>query len=286
MDSFPAFFPLSGARVAIAGGGEAAEAKARLFEGSPAQVVRLDAAQALDPQAYAGARLAFIADQGAGWAERAGQAARAAGALVNVVDQPALSDFYTPAIVDRGAVVGAVGTTGQAPILGTELRSELEARWPEGLGRLARFLAEVRPEVARRFPHPAARRGALRALVKGEAARLARQGDLAAAHARAAEELDTGGSPPIVSVLRPPPSVDLLTLGAVRALAEADRIVVVGAPAHEVLSFARRDAPTAHVSIDALPSLTPSSGRTVIVSTEPLDPERLAHLGRLEPLGG
>ena len=33
MDAFPAFYPLIGRSVAVAGEGEAAEAKARLFDG-------------------------------------------------------------------------------------------------------------------------------------------------------------------------------------------------------------------------------------------------------------
>ncbi len=46
MNAFPASFPLAGKRVVIAGSGEAAEAKARLFDGSPAQVVRIEGAAA------------------------------------------------------------------------------------------------------------------------------------------------------------------------------------------------------------------------------------------------
>ena len=46
MEAFPAYFPLAGRRVVIAGEGEGALAKARLFEGSPAQVIRLTDAEA------------------------------------------------------------------------------------------------------------------------------------------------------------------------------------------------------------------------------------------------
>ena len=42
MESFPAFFPLAGRRVVIVGSGEHAQGKARLFEGSPAQVEHID----------------------------------------------------------------------------------------------------------------------------------------------------------------------------------------------------------------------------------------------------
>ena len=41
MDAFPAFFPLAGRKVVIAGDGEGAEAKARLLAGSPAEVARV-----------------------------------------------------------------------------------------------------------------------------------------------------------------------------------------------------------------------------------------------------
>jgi precorrin-2 dehydrogenase / sirohydrochlorin ferrochelatase len=77
MEIFPAFFPLRGKRVVIAGEDRAAEAKARLFEGSPADVVRLAGAAAFEPAAYAGADLIFVASFDPAFQERA---ARAAGA--------------------------------------------------------------------------------------------------------------------------------------------------------------------------------------------------------------
>ena len=39
MDAFPAFFPLAGRKVVVVGAGEAADNKARLFDGSPATLV-------------------------------------------------------------------------------------------------------------------------------------------------------------------------------------------------------------------------------------------------------
>ena len=58
MDHFPAFLPLAGRRVVIVGSGEAADAKARLFDGSPAVLVRLEVP---DPAVLAAADLVFIA---------------------------------------------------------------------------------------------------------------------------------------------------------------------------------------------------------------------------------
>ena len=59
MDAFPAFFPLTGRTVVVAGIGEGADAKVRLFAGSPARIARIAPEQAGDPAAYAGAVLAF-----------------------------------------------------------------------------------------------------------------------------------------------------------------------------------------------------------------------------------
>jgi precorrin-2 dehydrogenase / sirohydrochlorin ferrochelatase len=56
MDAFPAFFPLAGRTIAIVGEGAAAESKLRLFDGSPARVVRVEDAKALKPKAYDGGR--------------------------------------------------------------------------------------------------------------------------------------------------------------------------------------------------------------------------------------
>src|SRR5476651_2618287 len=158
MDAFPAFFPLAGRWVAIAGSGDAADAKARLFEGSPAKVVRLIAEDALTPTAYAGAALAFVADADEAFVAAAAQAARAAGVPVNVVDHPALCDFITPAVIGRGEVVAAVGTSGAAPMLAAMLRNDIEAAIPQGAGRIAALLRNRREEIREALPDLAERR--------------------------------------------------------------------------------------------------------------------------------
>src|SRR5258708_36616527 len=102
MDAFPAFFPLKGRRVVIAGQGEPAEARARLFAGSPAEVVRIDGPAALEPTAYQGAPLAFIASHDEDFARQAAAAPGAGGARGNVFGRPARSGFHTPPSGHRG----------------------------------------------------------------------------------------------------------------------------------------------------------------------------------------
>ncbi len=242
MDVFPAAFPLAGLTIAVAGNGEAADAKARLFDGSPATLIRIEPSQAALSQAYAGARLAFVALPGDAALEAA-EAARAAGALVNVVDRPELCDFNTPAIVDRGTVVAAVATGGAAPLLAAELRREIEARWPAGLGGAAALLKSLQDEVRAALPNIADRRAWLRRLLDGDAPTLAVAGDMQAALALARRSLALPGAGGRLSLLIPPASADLLSLRALQVLSRADWLVVADGVAAALVGLARRDAP-------------------------------------------
>lgn len=243
MDAFPAFYPLSGRVIAIAGTGEAAEAKVRLFESSPATLRRLEGEPALNPASYAGALLAFVASDDAGFATAAAAAARAAHVPVNVVDRPALCDFTTPAVIDRGEVVAAIGTGGASPMLATLLRHDIEARVPEGAGRVAALFRTLQDEVRRALPDAHRRRAFLRAALTGPAAQAAQAGDMARATdlLRAALAGDSPGQGLVQYVDARGPA-DLLTLKAARALASADILICDKGVHAEVLALTRRDA--------------------------------------------
>ena len=250
MDAFPAFIPLAGARVVVAGEGPAADAKARLFAGSPAVLVRLPSIEALDAAACAGARIVFLVGDDLPLLAAAAGRARAAGALVNVVDTPALSDFATPSIVDRGVVVGAVGTGGAAPVLAVRLRQELETRWPARLGELAGLMRRMRPAALAKLDGMDARRRYFTRLLDGEAAAAALAGDPEAADAAATALLSREAAPQgLATLIARPLEPDLITLRALRALGAADRVFTDADIAAEVLAAARRDAPLA--TIDA-----------------------------------
>jgi len=243
MDAFPAFFVLAGRTVIVAGEGPAAEAKARLFEGSPARVIRLAGAAALASKAYDGAALAFIASDDDAFATAAAAAARKAHVPVNVVDRPALCDFTTPAVIDRGEVVAAIGTGGASPMLATLLRHDLEARVPEGAGRVAALFQSVQAEVRAALPEPHRRRAFLRAALSGAAAQAAMAGDMETARQRLREALAQGVPPQgMVTFVPGDGPVARITLGASRALAAADILAADAGVDPAILEIARRDA--------------------------------------------
>jgi precorrin-2 dehydrogenase/sirohydrochlorin ferrochelatase len=281
METFPAFFPLRGKRVVIAGEGEPAEVKARLFAGSPAIVARLDEAAALDPAAYAGADLIFVASWDSAFREAAAKAARTAGAPLNVVDAPELSDFHTPAIIDRGQVVAAIGTAGASPLLASLLRSELEVLVPEGAGRIAALLGERREAVRAAFPDLPLRRAFLRKVLAGPAAFAAARGDIALAVALLDRAIGDGGSAlGGVSLIAPVAAPDLISLRAARVLAVAD-VVVAGPDAEALLAnHGRRDAERMTPETADLEGLTElvGQGRIIAIVGEPVDGELVAAL--------
>lgn len=67
--------------------------------------------------------------------------------LCNVVDQPELCDFYTPAIVKRGDLQIAIGTDGHCPAYSGHLRRKLEESFTDDHGRFLELLEQTRKRV-------------------------------------------------------------------------------------------------------------------------------------------
>ncbi len=276
MNSFPAYFPLDGRKVVIAGVGEAAEAKARLFDGSPATLIRLEGHDAYLPGSYTGATLAFVASPDEVFVQAAASAARAARVLVNVVDRPDLCDFTTPAVIDRGEVVAAVGTGGASPVLATMLRNDIEVQVPEGTGRVAALLQKFQTEVRGALPALHERRAFLRDAVMGEAAEAARAGDMDKAGQLFREALSRGSARKgVVRFVAGKGPADLLTLRAVRALGAADALVLDANADPEVVKMARRDVERldpAATSPEQLVQLAREGRQIVLLITHAVDP--------------
>ncbi len=262
MRFFPAFFDLAGRRVVVAGSGETAARKARLLVEAGAVVDFVASGFAPDFAAewsgraalisatpasapIAGSALVFVAVDDTAEAEAWVRAARAAGVPVNAVDRPALSDFATPSIVDRGDVVVAISTGGAAPVLGRRLREKIEALLPARLAALAALAGSLRETVAARVA-PAARRAFWEGFFDGPAAAQALAGDEAGAARAVIKALDDPQAEQSAGVVHivgaGPGDPDLLTLKALRLLQDADVILYDRLVGDEILNLARRDA--------------------------------------------
>lgn len=266
MRVFLASIPLEGAKVVVVGGGEPALAKLRLFLNSPADLVWFtpDGAPAAletptaaptpkarlpDAADLRGARLVFIALSDIALARRIAEAARKAGVQANIVDQPAFSDFHTPALIDRDDVVVGVATGGNAPILARDLRSRIEAVLPKGVASVAQLAGELRGAVKDAIPDFLARRRFWEKAFRSPAADLAADGRMAEARREMVRLLNVAAAPRdeaaqgLVHIVGAGPGdPELLTLKALRALQDADVIIHDKLVSTEVLERARRDA--------------------------------------------
>jgi precorrin-2 dehydrogenase/sirohydrochlorin ferrochelatase len=75
--------------------------------------------------------------------------ARAKGVLVNIVDDPKRCDFILPALVKRGDLAIAIGTSGKSPALARHLREDLEVRYGKEYEILLNILGNLRVKMGK-----------------------------------------------------------------------------------------------------------------------------------------
>ena len=177
--------------------------------------------------------------------------ARAAGVPVGVVDAPDLSDFITPAIVDRSPLVVAVSSGGAAPVLARQIRATVEALLPANLGQLARTADRMRRQVRDRIPSLTARRRFWTGFFRNWRCDglLAKKGVPSAIDSGAIDRFLAQPAPSgrVAIVGGGPGDPDLLTLKALHRLQDADVIIYDRLVGPGVLDYARRDADTIYV---------------------------------------
>ena len=266
MDYLPIFLRLQHQTAVVVGGGAVALRKVSALRKAGARVTVI--APALHPQlaaqaargelrhiaaafapAHLGGAVAVIAATDDAAVNRAvSEAAQAHHIPVNVVDEPELSTFIFPAIIDRAPILVAVSSAGHAPVLARRVRAQIEALLPARLGALARFMGERRRAVQRTLGALARRRFWER-IVSGPVASRVLAGDgpgAAQAYAREllTSQLSSGGGGPgeVYLIGAGPGDPDLLTLRALQLLQQADVILYDRLVSPQILERARRDA--------------------------------------------
>lgn len=264
MQHFPIFLDVANRPLLVAGGGDAALAKLRLllkttgrislFAVAPLVEIEELAAQgrltlirrAFQPGDASDAALVYAASEDDAEDARVAAIARAEGALVNLVDNLADSQFLTPAIVDRDPVVVAIGTEGTAPVLARAIKADVEARLSPTLGTLARIASPFRHR-AEALPHGTPRRAFWAAYfgatgprvhaIGGDGALIPALESLLGQHLTA--EPAKGH---VTFVGAGPGDPELLTLKARKALDAADVVLHDRLIAPPILELARREA--------------------------------------------
>jgi siroheme synthase-like protein len=168
---YPVLLELAGRRAVVAGAFavEAGKVEGLLAAGAEVTVIAKGPEQALDrlerdprvtvhrrdyqgPADLTGAVLCVAAAPEPVVRDTIAADARAAGVLVNVMDDVPNCDFAAPAIVRRGDLVIAIGTGGRAPALASRLRAELGEWFGPDWTELVDVVGRVRAETLPRLP--------------------------------------------------------------------------------------------------------------------------------------
>lgn len=178
--------------------------------------------------------------------------AQAKNVPVNVVDEPALCSFITPAIVERPPITIGISTGGAAPVLARKIRSIIEAAVPPGYGRLAAAMSHGRDRLKTKLADEPQRRTFWQSVVDGAIAQhfiAGRDQDGIAALDEALDSATTlaqnHGQVSLVGA--GPGDPDLLTFRALRLMQAADVVLHDRLVSQDIIDLCRRDADRIYV---------------------------------------
>lgn len=264
MEFLPLHFDLKERRCLVVGDQDIATRKADLLRRAGA-VVLLNSIQPCDslqelashanvslisepfhPGLLEDVELVVAASEDSALNRRVSEAARKLHLPVNVVEEPALSSFIFPSIIDRSPIIVSVSSGAQIPVLTRLLRSRLESLIPHAYGRLALVASEFRERVKETLPHQNQRRRFWESVLEGKIADLV----LGGREGKARQEIEKAltvseASSPIGEVYlvgAGPGDPDLLTFKALRLMRQADVVLYDRLVAPEILDLVRRDA--------------------------------------------
>lgn len=233
----PLFHKVERRKAVVVGSSNGADWKAELLGAAGALVSRRTS---WTPADLEGAAIAVADFAEAGEAQRFAEAAHAAGALVNIIDQPDLCDVQFGAIVNRSPIVIGISTDGAAPMLGQSIRTKIESVLPLGLSAWAKAAKLWRQKLKSRLPEFALRRAFWQRFVAAawaEPERAPGDSDFASLVDSA-----TSARGRVTLVGAGPGDPELLTLKALRALQNATVILYDDLVGPGILELARREA--------------------------------------------
>jgi siroheme synthase, N-terminal domain len=268
VDIFPISLKLQQQPCLIVGGGHIAYRKAVLLQkaGAVISVVapEIEASLLEIVQATAGQyvqapfnseiplrsyRLVIAATNDAGVNRQVFEDCEAENVLVNSVDDPPHCRFMVPAIIDRSPLIISVASNGTSPVLSRQIRTQLEATIPHGMGKLAEFSGKWRSAVKAKIINPDERRIFWEDLYASPLKEQVFNDNLAEADRLIEQALNEWQKPKgeVYLVGAGPGDPELLTLKALRLMQQADVVIydrLVSAP---IMDLCRRDAEKIYV---------------------------------------
>lgn len=163
--------------------------------------------------------------------------------LINVVDQPDLCTCTFGSIVERGDLVVAISTGGNAPVFARNLREKFETLLPQSTKQLIDFSASIREKVMNSFSQFNKRRIFWELFFDAFAAKKnITKSNLTALSNQLIKTLKNKHSGEVFLVGAGPGDPELLTLRALHLIQKADVCIYDNLVSKEILELVRRDA--------------------------------------------
>jgi len=304
VDIFPISLKLQQQPCLIVGGGHIAYRKAVLLQkaGAVISVVapEIEASLLEIVQATAGQyvqapfnseiplrsyRLVIAATNDAGVNRQVFEDCEAENVLVNSVDDPPHCRFMVPAIIDRSPLVISVASNGTSPVLSRQIRTQLEATIPHGMGKLAEFSGKWRSAVKAKITNPDERRIFWEDLYASPLKEQVFNDNLAEADRLIEQALNEWQKPKgeVYLVGAGPGDPELLTLKALRLMQQADVVIydrLVSAP---IMDLCRRDAEKIYVGKARSNHAVPQEGINALLVKYASEGKRVCRLKGGDP---
>ncbi|WP_312331468.1 siroheme synthase CysG [Acinetobacter variabilis] len=304
MDIFPISLKLQQQPCLIVGGGHIAYRKAVLLQkaGAVISVVapEIEASLLEIVQATAGQyvqapfnseiplrsyRLVIAATNDAGVNRQVFEDCEAENVLVNSVDDPPHCRFMVPAIIDRSPLIISVASNGTSPVLSRQIRTQLEATIPHGMGKLAEFSGKWRSAVKAKITNPDERRILWEDLYASPLKEQVFNDNLAEADRLIEQALNEWQKPKgeVYLVGAGPGDPELLTLKALRLMQQADVVIydrLVSAP---IMDLCRRDAEKIYVGKARSNHAVPQEGINALLVKYASEGKRVCRLKGGDP---
>lgn len=177
------------------------------------------------------------------------EACEAEKILVNSVDDLPHCRFMVPAIIDRSPLVVSIATNGKSPVLSRQIRTQLEASIPHGMGKLADFSGKWRAAVKAKIENPDERRIFWEDLYASPLKEQVFNDNLAEADRLIEQALMEWKAPKgeVYLVGAGPGDPELLTLKALRLMQQADVVIYDRLVSPAIMDLCRRDAEKVYV---------------------------------------
>lgn len=267
--NFPAFLDMSGRHIVLVGGGSTAERKAvRLTShGARLDVIATELSAGLaatvrehglnhvsrDWQAsdFEGVCLVVAASDDRETNRAIAQAATAAGCWVNAANQPDISTFLIPSLVDRSPLLVAISSSGTSPVLARLLTARIDAFLPHSYSELGKLAERYRLRIREEIGNWRQRRRFWERLLNGRLGELILQGRLenvdAALEQAIHEHDDDQVDGEVYLVGAGPGDPDLLSFRALRLMQQCDVVLYDRLVSEPIMALVNADAERVYV---------------------------------------